>query len=59
MSDEIRAELDKPPIKTPAHHTAVGGVLKYHGLTDVGDGVLEADLIYAVLGVKETNDGHL
>lgn len=31
-------------------HTKVRNVLKHHKLTDVGDAVVEADLIYAVLG---------
>jgi hypothetical protein len=35
--------------KTGAMHTAVRKVLKHHKLTEVGDGVVEADLIYAVL----------
>lgn len=44
------AAKDVEPVKTPAHHAAVRKVLKHHKLTDVGDGVIEADLIYAVIG---------
>lgn len=36
------------------YHTAVRAVLKHHNLTEVGDGVVEADLIDAVLKVVNT-----
>jgi len=39
----------QPMRRTPEMHSAVRRVLKYHGLTKVGDGVVEADLIEAML----------
>lgn len=43
---------DLAPTKTSAHHAAVRKVLVHHGLTEHGDGVVEADLIYAVLNTS-------
>lgn len=40
---------------TGALHAAVRKVLKHHKLTKVGDGVVEADLIYAMADVLEAN----
>lgn len=43
--------VEKVPLerKTSAMHAAVRKVLQYHGLVKGSDGVVEADLIYAVL----------
>lgn len=41
----VNARLDH----TPKMHNAVRAVLKHHGLTEIGDTVVEADLIAAVL----------
>ena len=35
-------------------HSAIRKVLRHHGLTKVGDGVVESDLIEAVLGAQPT-----
>lgn len=42
----VNARLD---VHTPKMHDAVRAVLKHHGLTKIGDTVVEADLIAAVL----------
>lgn len=43
--------------RTPDMHTRVRNVLKHHNLTEVGDSVIEADLIEAVLASINAKEG--
>jgi Ca2+-binding EF-hand superfamily protein len=51
IEQSIMAKLrEQAPVKTSAHHSAVRKVLQHFDIPL--DGVLEADLIYAVLGAS-------
>lgn len=43
--------------RTPDMHTRVRNVLKHHKLTEVGDSIIEADLIEAVLASIKAGEG--
>jgi hypothetical protein len=53
IDPEVARRREDP---TPEMHAAVRKVLQHHGLAAVGDGVVEADLIHAVLSNHDEAD---